>query len=319
MSDIPAISVVIPLYNKESHIARALSSVLNQTFQDFEVIVIDDGSTDGGAEVVRGFRDPRILLIQQENMGVSAARNKGIQLAIADYIAFLDADDEWMSCFLEDVNDMIKKYPFAGAYSTTYRILEANNMIKIPQNAAVPRSSESIIIPNYFEIISRGDPPVCSSSICVPKDVFLKIGGFLEGKDMGEDIDMWFRIALEYQFAFIHKIGAIYYRNASNRACRTSKILTNDFPIIKTAKLAIAGGQVSKKNSEFIKKFVTKIEINTAAANILAGRSKIARQIIMNSEYKYYKFSKCKLIILSIIPHKIVSNLANIKRTYINI
>ena len=78
MSGVPAVSVVIPLYNKGPYIARALNSVLAQTFQDFEVIVVDDGSTDDGAEIVRGFKDLQIRLIQQKNQGVSAARNRGI-------------------------------------------------------------------------------------------------------------------------------------------------------------------------------------------------------------------------------------------------
>ncbi len=95
----PLISVVIPLYNKEPYIKRAIDSILAQKIQDYEIIVIDDGSTDKSAEVVKSFPDPRIRLIQQENAGVSAARNRGIEEAKAELIAFLDADDEWTPIF----------------------------------------------------------------------------------------------------------------------------------------------------------------------------------------------------------------------------
>ncbi len=107
----PEVSVVIPLYNKGLYIARALNSVLAQTFQDFEVILVDDGSTDDGAEVIGGVDDPRIQLIQQENLGVSAARNRGIEAARAELVAFLDADDEWLPCFLSKIIDLSDKYP----------------------------------------------------------------------------------------------------------------------------------------------------------------------------------------------------------------
>ena len=106
---IPQVSVVIPLYNKAPYIDRALRSVLAQTFQDFEVIIVDDGSTDGGAKIVKSTTDKRIKLIQQKNSGVSAARNRGIQESKSKLIAFLDADDEWKSRFLEVILRLRKK------------------------------------------------------------------------------------------------------------------------------------------------------------------------------------------------------------------
>jgi glycosyltransferase involved in cell wall biosynthesis len=112
----PAATIIIPLYNKRSYIGRALDSVLHQSFQDFEIIVVDDGSTDNGAEVVKSYDDPRIRLIRQENKGVSVARNTGADRATADFIAFLDADDEWMPRQLETVSGLRKKFPDAGLF-----------------------------------------------------------------------------------------------------------------------------------------------------------------------------------------------------------
>ena len=128
----PFISIVIPLYNKEKFIARTLESVLAQTFKNFEVLIVNDGSTDSSVEVAKKYIDDRFRIINQKNSGVSAARNKGIKLARAKYIAFLDADDTWEPNFLSEIQRLIKKYPQAGLYGTGYRkINELNKIEKI--------------------------------------------------------------------------------------------------------------------------------------------------------------------------------------------
>src|ERR1041385_1644883 len=109
-------SVVIPLYNKSTHVVKTINSVLNQTFEIFELIVINDGSTDDGPDKVKGFSDKRIRLINQTNAGVSQARNKGVDLASYEYIAFLDADDWWDIHFLEEMKGLIEKYSEAALY-----------------------------------------------------------------------------------------------------------------------------------------------------------------------------------------------------------
>ena len=103
------ISVVIPLYNKEKQVAHTLQSVLRQTFQDFEIVIVDDGSTDHSVEEVEKVRDTRIRLVHQQNAGVSAARNRGISEAKYDLIAFLDADDEWKPEYLETQYGLYQK------------------------------------------------------------------------------------------------------------------------------------------------------------------------------------------------------------------
>ncbi|MDP4270339.1 MAG: glycosyltransferase family A protein, partial [Bacteroidota bacterium] len=112
-------SVIIPLYQKGPFIARAIESVLCQTYKEFELIVIDDGSTDNGANIVEQITDHRLTLIRQENRGVSAARNKGISLAKGDYIGLLDADDKWEADFLMEMKRLIETYPGCGWYSSS--------------------------------------------------------------------------------------------------------------------------------------------------------------------------------------------------------
>ena len=116
------ISVVIPLYNKEKSIAQTLECVLNQTYKDFEVIVVDDGSKDNSAAIVAQFTDTRIHLIRQENGGVSAARNRGIEEAQGKYVAFLDADDVWLTDHLESLVNLIRQYSQCRACPQTMSI-----------------------------------------------------------------------------------------------------------------------------------------------------------------------------------------------------
>ncbi|BCX12974.1 MAG: hypothetical protein KatS3mg067_1912 [Thermosynechococcus sp.] len=116
------ISVVIPLYNKGPHIAKTLDSVLAQTVPPAEIIVVDDGSTDDGPEVVRRYLDRGVRLIQQANDGVSVARNRGVEEAACEHVAFLDADDWWMPNHIETLARLIQQYPQAGLYSTAHLI-----------------------------------------------------------------------------------------------------------------------------------------------------------------------------------------------------
>lgn len=113
------ISVVIPLYNKAHTIVNTLNTVFAQTYQDFEVVIVNDGSTDNSVEVVQQhFNDKRIRIIHQKNAGVSVARNRGVDESKGDYIAFLDGDDEWHPDYLSIINDTISKYPQAGMICT---------------------------------------------------------------------------------------------------------------------------------------------------------------------------------------------------------
>ena len=203
------ISIIIPLYNKEDSIATALSGVLAQSYQDFEVVVVDDGSTDGGAAVVETFTDPRIRLIRQENGGVSAARNRGIAEARGEHIAFLDADDEWMPEFLEEIAALIAAYPECKARATNY-IFNSNGVKSPTILRRMPFTEGRGVLTNYFEVASCSHPPMWTSAVCIDRDLLQEIGGFPVGIKSGEDLLVWARTAVRTQWAFSMKAMAQY-------------------------------------------------------------------------------------------------------------
>ena len=213
----PKISVVIPLYNKRNHILDTLHSVAEQTQPATEILVIDDGSTDGGDNLVKEQPIKNLTLIQQENAGVSHARNRGINLATGDYVAFIDADDHWAPQFLEEICSMIAKLPGVGLYATAYQYYDGDNKYVDPKIRA-KKTTQAHIMENYFEIGSRGELPFITSSVCIPKSTFTEIGDFPVGEPMGEDQDLWCRIAARKKIAYSPKILSFYHRDSQNRA-----------------------------------------------------------------------------------------------------
>ena len=203
------ISIIIPLYNKEASIATALRGVLAQTYQDFEVVVVDDGSTDGGAAVVETFEDPRIRLIRQENAGVSAARNRGIAEARGEHVAFLDADDEWMPEFLVEIAALIAEYPECRARATNY-IFNSNGVKSPTILRKMPFTEGRGVLTNYFEVASCSHPPMWTSAVCIERTLLQEIGGFPVGIKSGEDLLTWARIAVRTQWAYSLKVMAQY-------------------------------------------------------------------------------------------------------------
>jgi len=216
------ISVVIPLYNKEKYIKRAIESVLNQTFQKFEIIVVNDGSTDKSAEIVQNIKDPRIRLVNQKNAGVSAARNKGIQEAKYEYISFLDADDFWEKNFLETLWNLKNKYPKCGVFATSYKFLYSDGTVGFPIIKGLKENFEGII-DDYFKIALQSDPLIWTSAVMVKKYCLKKIGGFPVGIRAGEDLLTWARLAVNCKIAYSYKYLAVFCKE------NTSNIRTPDF------------------------------------------------------------------------------------------
>jgi glycosyltransferase involved in cell wall biosynthesis len=226
MHDIPAISVVIPLYNKESYIAGALNSIFSQTSQDFEVIVVDDGSTDGGTEIVKECQDPRIRLIQQENKGVSAARNRGIEAARSELIAFLDADDEWLPLFIETILRLRSLYPNAGLYGTAYEVHYPGSIVQKVYNKS---EGERLLSSFFGALVEFGSAIFNSSSSAAPKDVLIGVGGYPLGVKWNEDGTLWGKIALQYPIAYSPEICSIYRQYTESNSIGITEYLENPF------------------------------------------------------------------------------------------
>lgn len=313
----PEVSVVIPLYNKAPCIERTLRSVLAQTFQDFEVIVVDDGSTDNGAEIVKSILDARIRLIRQENAGVSAARNKGIETAESELIAFLDADDAWKPQYLEKILRLRKKFPEAGAYATSYEEVLPSGKVVIPKFEGIPPPRWEGLLPNYFRS-ALGPAPVWTSAVAIPMPVLLDIGKFAVGEHMGEDLDMWGRIALKYPIAFSWHIGSTYFTNANNRACRAySYFVERETPFVRTARQAIHRGEVPSDILADLKEYTAKLQIAVAFLCLLRGhRPEIARRITLNSHPKTIRIRRKKycLYFYTLLPTVIISSARWVKR-----
>ena len=296
----PKISVVIPLYNKRPHIKRALHSVLTQTFQDFEIIVVDDGSTDGGGKIVERISDSRVRLIRQENMGVSFARNRGIEQASSNLIAFLDADDEWRPDFLGTIVSLRRKYIEAGAYATAYEIYLPNGKREHIKYKAIPKAPWEGLLPNYFRA-GLGPNPLHTSAVAVPRDVFSRVGGFREGVNMGEDLEMWLRIALQYPIAFSTYTGATYYQNATNRLCNTHREEDGLF-YLKTAIEAMQRNEVADSLIGDLKEYVAFKQIVTAKYKIFIGDLRAARKLLRKCKTKRFFLRKAYWFLWSALP-----------------
>lgn len=210
------ISIVIPLYNKEKQIANTLQTVLNQTFQNFEIVIVNDGSTDNSVEEVEKIKDSRIRIINQKNSGVSAARNRGIEETIYDLIAFLDADDEWKPEYLETQYNLFLKYPECSVFAVNYEFKNSKGKKTSTRINRLPFLGEDGILSNYFEVASHSHPPLWTSAVLVKKVAIKNIGGFPIGIKSGEDLLTWAKLAVRYKIAYRKIIDATFILDDSH-------------------------------------------------------------------------------------------------------
>lgn len=195
------ISVIITTYNREKLLKRAIESVLKQTFQDFELIVVDDGSTDNTKKVVSGYKE--VKYVYQENSGGAARpKNTGIKMAQGKYIAILDSDDEWLPTKLEKQRELLE--------SSNFDVVGCNILVDGKVKYRIPKYR------NLFERMLVTDDMGTGSALIYKKEVFDKVGLFDENLKSGQDKEMRIRLAREYRFGFIDEYLVNYHLGSDN-------------------------------------------------------------------------------------------------------
>lgn len=207
----PTFSVIIPLYNKECEIEGTIRSVLSQTRLPDEIVVVDDGSTDRSAGIVQRIDSPLIRLVAQPNAGECAARNRAIAEARGEYLALIDADDEWEPGFLAEIEAMIGEFPGCGLYCTGFSVVSHDGLF--PARGLDRRG----VVGNFFRDSAHRYIAIPSAS-CIPREVIDTVGGFPEGMKMAGDLYMWIKIARRYRVCYSPERLARYSKVASNRS-----------------------------------------------------------------------------------------------------
>lgn len=206
------ISVIIPLYNKRESIARTIASVVAQSLVPHEIIVMNDGSTDGSEEIVRELAasNPKIKLLHQPNAGVSVARNRAIEAAEGEYVALLDGDDVWQEGYIAEICRLIEHYPDCGAYATGFYIVDGEQRVK----GDTPQMEGPI---DFFAEAQR-HYVLIPSATTLNRNLTLQLGGFPEGMRMGEDQYLWTLIARTAKVCISPEPLIEYSRSAENRS-----------------------------------------------------------------------------------------------------
>lgn len=274
-------TVVIPLFNKAEHILRTLNSIAAQKYPADEIIIIDDGSTDQGPTLVKKAKIKNVKLIHQTNQGVSAARNNGVKLAKNDYVAFLDADDQWLPLFLDEIARLIIKFPEAKFFGTRYQIVSSENNFCDAKIKIGRLDPEGSLLNNYFHIAAEGDLPFTMSSMVIQRTFFDDIGGFPLNEPIGEDQDLFCRVALNTAIAYSPNIHSLYHKDAQNQASKNNiPALECSFSIRITAE---AQKNITTKEASYMLKYSAAHLCHLAKLNIGKGLFVQARTLLLDS------------------------------------
>ncbi len=210
-------SIVVTVFNKEKDIYNTIQSVVNQNYIWFELIIVDDESTDDSRRIIESIKDERINYFQIRHSGVSYARNYGVAKAKYDFIAFLDGDDIWKTNHLEELYKLTQKYPNGKWFATAYETLFGNNQVQKMNVSLVKNNTDQLSgMYNYFRY-SLSDSMAMTSAVCMKKEFFNNLGGFELDYDSGQDIDLWIKAGIRSDLCFSFKVTVVYNALGSNR------------------------------------------------------------------------------------------------------
>lgn len=284
-------STIIPMYNKQKTIRRALYSVLEQSCDAVtsEVIIVDDGSTDDSVAVVeaikQAFPDRSITLYRQVNTGVSAARNKGVELARNEYITFLDADDSYEPNYYNEIKTLAISFPDAAMLATGYRFVDASAGSKRNANLVGLSVDDHQLLNDYFYSSAKGDLPVTSSTVCIKKSALDSIGGFPVGENMGEDQSVWSQLALKYLVAISKSICANYFVDTNNSLMGTEPA-TKEMPFSKRLQIQLEQHQIPAKFRSSVELYISGHLLDLVRRNIESGCLVTAKKLIKDKRTK---------------------------------
>lgn len=247
----PYFSVIISVYNKEAYISKTLNSVINQTYVNFELIIINDGSTDKSLEIIKQFKDSRLIIIDQKNQGASYTRNKGLAIAKGKFIALLDGDDFWDTRFLETISEAIYKNPNESIFTTAIAHKYDNIIVPVSYSFEM---NKSILVLDYFEA-SQDHSILSGSSVVFKKSILSITGNFDEALKSGEDTDLWIRFGIHHPIVFLNEV-MVYYVYDNTSLSNTSFNL-NDKPKYDNYKN-------EEKTNFYLKKFLDKNRFSLA-------------------------------------------------------
>lgn len=298
----PFFSIIIPLYNKEKFIKNTLQCVFNQSFTNYEVIVVNDGSTDKSLAVLEKFSDNRLKIFNQKNQGVSVARNTGMAKAQATYICFLDADDTWKPNHLQAFYDTIFKFPEAKMYCGRYVTQISKNKFIKNNFIDIDENYEGYVA-DFFKssLINR---IALTSAVCIHKDIFNEVGGFNKNVSSGQDLEYWIKIAVTYKIAITKNNTLIYNFLNENKSLSKTQINNKTIPCFKQF-------VEEEKINKSLKQFLDLYRIEYALKYHISGNRIKTKELLQNIALENLKL---KTKVLFYLPSTLLRPLLFVKQ-----
>jgi len=310
----PTVSIIIPLYNKEEYIVRALESVLSQSYADYEIIVVDDGSSDRGRFALEPYTS-KITYIWQENAGPGAARNRGVRESSGRYIAFLDADDYWLADFLRSSVAFLDCHPSVGVVSTAYFQRDASGCLVTSPGKRKPAEGP---IEDFFRVYAES-PFCCTGSVLLRKQAFVSIEGFREDLRTGEDVELWCCLGATTQWGYVAHSMVVIDRTDIKSVTRidaaTRLSLMVPYPDWERRILALLQNNCVRSYQQVRwKRIMARLKFLT-----MCGEYRQMR--LLASEYcrKFSGLRKCTLALIARLPDPIVEGIRRCHRLRVRV